>query len=252
MRRYWAVIVLVGAGGFLMVVGLIERQDSIGRIGIGAGLVLVGVFADRLQRAKVGPAGAEIELEVRAAESTTELREAATLDRAPTFPDSHDAVDLHRAALASEVITMLTRPGDGPLADCAFQLYLFDADQEMLLPALEPGHSPPSPPFVAGEGVTGRAWESGEFTIAEGVEASDATYALSEDKQARYADLVAVAAMPVTNAAGEVIAVLSASTSDPGTRLATDEGFEALVALADAVARVLVDLLKWFGDGYDE
>jgi hypothetical protein len=29
-------------------------------------------------------------------------------------------------------------------------------------------------------------------------------------------------------------------------------GMEALVALAGAVARVLVDILKWFADDYDE
>jgi hypothetical protein len=252
LRKYWAVLVLVVAGVILMLIGILERQDSLARIAIGAGLLLVGVFADRLQGAKVGPGGAEIQLEVRAAESTTELREAANLAHAPSFPDSDQVVDMHRAALASDVMRLLTEPREGPLVDCAFQLYLFDADENMLLPALEPAHDQPSPPFRVGEGVTGRAWESGQFTIAEGIEASDGTYSLSVDKQQRYADLAAVAAMPVTNAAGEVIAVLSASTTDAGSGLTGNEGFEAFVALADAVARVLVDLLKWFSDGYDD
>ncbi len=251
-KTYWAVLVLVTVGTGLIVAGLVADRDSAARIAIGAGILVVGVFGDRLQRAKVGPTGAEIELERRAAESTTEFSQAPAAVASPSFPASDQVVDVHRAALASDVLEFLTRPGDGPLAGSAFQLYLYDADQDMLLPALDPAHGEPSPGFRVGEGVAGRAWETGEFTIAEGGAASDATFALSADKQARYADLTAVAAVPVANAAGTVIAVLSASTTDPRSRLATDEGFEALVALGDAVARVLVDLLKWFGDGYDE
>jgi hypothetical protein len=186
------------------------------------------------------------------AESTTELSEVEPAALAPSFPDSDQVVDVHRTALASDVLTLLTEPREGPLVGCAFQLYLYDADEHMLLPALEPGHSQPSPAFRVGEGVTGTAWRSGEFAIAEGREVSDGTFSLSAEKQARYADLSAVAAMPVTNAAGEVIAVLSAATSDPESGLTTDEGFESLVALADSFARVLVDLLKWFSDGYDD
>ncbi|MDQ4134437.1 MAG: hypothetical protein M3179_14835 [Actinomycetota bacterium] len=58
--------------------------------------------------------------------------------------------------------------------------------------------------------------------------------------------------MPVANASGRVLAVLSAASSDPASALRNDTGMEALVAVADAVARVLVDLLKWFTDEYDE
>ena len=236
----------------MIVVGLVDEHDSLGRVGLGAGLLLLGVFADRLRRAKLGPTGAEIELEQRAAESTTELSASPSAVQSPAFPDSDQVVDVHRAVLGYDVITFLTRPREGPLAGCGFQLYLFDADQHMLLPVLEPTHAAPSPGFRVGEGVAGKAWESGEFTIAEGREASDETFALSADKQARYTDLAVVAAMPVTNAGGRVIAVLSASATDPQSGLGTDEAFEDLVALADAIARVLVDLLKWFSDDYDD
>ncbi len=147
---------------------------------------------------------------------------------------------------------MLTAPRSGPLVGCSFQLYLFDGDDDVLRPALQPGHPGPSPVFRMGEGVAGTAWATGAFAIAEGVEASDETFALSTEKQARYSDLAVVAAMPVTNAAGHVLAVLSAGSSDPDSGLRTDAGMEAFVALADAVARVLVDLLKWFSDDYHD
>jgi len=247
-------IVLVIAGGMLIVIGLLARRDSLARTGIGAGLLLSGVFADRLRRAKVGPAGAEIELERRARESTTELvvRSSATAQLPFALPQAGQVTDVHRVALANEVVSFLTHPRDGPLVGCAFQLYLFDVDADLIVPVLEPGHPGPSPGFAVGEGAVGKAWETGGYAIAEGAEASDESFALSGDKQVRYTDVAVVAAMPVTNAAGRVISVLSAASTDAHCALRTDEGLEALVALADAIARVLVDLLKWFTDEYDE
>jgi hypothetical protein len=54
--------------------------------------------------------------------------------------------------------------------------------------------------------------------------------------------------MPVTNAGGEVVAVLSGSSADADSRLGTDEGFDTHLLVAQEVARVLVDLLQWFPD----
>jgi len=58
-----------------------------------------------------------------------------------------------------------------------------------------------------------------------------------------------VASTPVINAAGNVVAVLSASSEDVRSGLATDEGKEAHLALAGAMGRVLIDLLRWADDG---
>jgi len=54
--------------------------------------------------------------------------------------------------------------------------------------------------------------------------------------------------MPVLNAAGRIIAVLSASSTSPGTELATPAGFEEHLGLAAAMARILVDVLGWETD----
>ena len=81
-----------------------------------------------------------------------------------------------------------------------------------------------------------------------GAEVSDDAYGLTPGQQRRARNLAAVAAMPVTNAGDEVIAVLAASSVDPESALATPEGFDAHLLVAQEVARVLVDLLQWFGD----
>jgi hypothetical protein len=200
----------------LILVGVLGQRDSLGRIAIDAGLLLVGAFADRVRRAKVGPSGAEIELDQRSRESTTELSVRSTEmdDEAAGVPVGDRVVDVHRVALANDVISFLTHPSDGPLVGCSFQLYLFDANEEMLQPVLPPGHAGSSPALAAGEGVAGKVWETGEFAIAEGVETSDETFSLSPDKRSRYSDLAVVAAMPVTNAAGGLLAVLAASSTD--------------------------------------
>lgn len=166
--------------------------------------------------------------------------------------DPEEVVDVHRVALANDIVSFLTLPAHGPLLGCAFQLYLFDVDEQMLLPVLEPGHAGPSPGFRVDEGVAGKAWETGEFAIATGAATHDESFSLAADKQTRYSDLAVVAAVPVTNASASAIAVLSASSPDPVSGLATQEGFEALVALAERIARVLIDLLKWFDDEYDD
>ncbi len=54
--------------------------------------------------------------------------------------------------------------------------------------------------------------------------AHDDIFALEANRQSRYADLAVVAAVPVINASARQIAVLSASSADPESGLATSEG----------------------------
>lgn len=105
--------------------------------------------------------------------------------------------------------------------------------------------------FAVDQGAVGRAWSEERYVVAHGAAVSDGTFGLSPEQQQRYADLAVVAAVPVANASGQPIAVLSASSKEPGTKLTSPEGFRYHLFLADLVARVLVDLLKWSDDGYD-
>jgi len=220
-------------------------------LAMGTFLVVVGALHHRILKAKFGPTGGEVELQAQARQVTARLAEAPEASLPEMLgPDEQD--DATRWVLATRLFDQLLQEPDDALEGCALQLYLYDTHQDALLPVLMPGHAGPSPEFLPDQGATGRAWKTGEFVTAEGAAVWDETFDLSPDQQERYKNLAAVAAMPVTNATGQVIAVLSAATEDPQSRLLTDEGFEQFVFLAEAVARVLVDLLKWFVDGYDD
>lgn len=84
--------------------------------------------------------------------------------------------------------------------------------------------------------------------LVRGEEVSDDTYGLTPAQQHRARNLAVVAAMPVTNVRGHVMAVLSGSSTDADSALATPEGFDTHLLAAQEVARVLVDLLQWFSD----
>lgn len=151
--------------------------------------------------------------------------------------------------MASAAVDQLFHPVEGALTDCEFRLYLYDSDQDRLLPAIEPQLSPDgSEGWEVGQGVTGEAWRQAEYVFATGQECHDAAFGLAPDQQHRYRDLTAVAAMPVTNHRGDLIAVLSGSSTDPTATLVTADGFEAHLALAACASRILVDLLKWSAD----
>ena len=210
----------------------------------------MGALHHKIVRAKL-PGGTEVELRQEARDVTSRI---AVQPEAPPpeaiGPNEED--DATRWVLATRLFEDFLAQPTGALAGCSLQLYLYDQEQDLLLPILTPGHSGRSPGFAPGQGATGVAWDTGEYVVAEGPAVADDTFLLSDEQKERYRDLAAVAAMPVTNAAGRVIAVLSAASREPHSTLLTDTGFERHVFLAEAVARILVDLLKWFDDQYDE
>ena len=211
----------------------------------GSGLVVLGVVLPRLRNAEVGPAtGFKLTLADEAQrEVSTGIAEADGV--APVEVDQ--VIAATRVLLASETLGRLLAPDTGPLAGSWLHLYLFDEQRNLLLPAFE-GRPSPSQGWRPGAGAVGEAWATGEFVLVEGEEVSDGTYGLTPAQQHRARNLALVAAMPVTNAGGEVLAVLSGSSDDPDGPLGTTEGFDALLLVAQEVARVLVDLLQWFSD----
>jgi hypothetical protein len=238
------VLVVLGAG--LLGGSFVHGDDpafALGLLVFGSGLVTVGVVLPRLRNAEVGPAtGFKLTLDEQR-EVSTGLAQAG--DGAPV-PVDH-VLAATRLVLASEVLGRLLVPTRGELADGWFHLYLFDEQQDLLLPAFE-GRPSPSRGWKPGAGAVGEAWTSGEYVLVRGAEVSDDTYGLTVDQQHRARNLAMVAAMPVTNAGGEVIAVLSGSSVDPDSSIGTAEGFDAHLLMAQKVARVLVDLLRWFAD----
>lgn len=247
MGRRGGTLVLVLLGASLLVASLFqgdgEEAYAFGLLIFGSGLVVLGVVLPRLQNAEVGPAtGFKLTL-TEERELSTDLAGSDQVEKV----EANQVVAATRVLLASDVLGRLLSPESGPLAGVSFHLYLFDEQRDLLLPALE-GRPSPSRGWKIGTGAVGEAWASGEYVLARGPEVSDDTYGLTPAQQRRARDLAVVAAMPVTNASDEVIAVLSGSSVDPDSPLSTPDGFDAQLLVAQEVARVLVDLLRWFPD----
>lgn len=248
------VVVLVGVG--LIVAAYLQARTALGAQSLWAGafLVLVGGLIPWLRKASVSPSeGLALETHPEG-EATAEIAErggeagrSATEGHALDLED--DARPASRYMVASAAVDQLFHPVDGPLKGCEFRLYLYDSDRDRLLPAIEPRpDADGSEGWEVGQGVTGEAWRQAEYVFATGRECHDATFGLAPDQQHRYRDLTAVAAMPVINHRGDVIAVLSGSSTDPTAPLVTADGFEAHLTLAACASRILVDLLKWAAD----
>jgi hypothetical protein len=155
-----------------------------------------------------------------------------------------------RHLVASAAVDTLLHPHEGPLADCQFRLFRYMEDRGRLLPVLEPERDPHrSEGWAPGQGATGLAWTRADYVLVKGEACYDETHGLTAAQRERYKSLAIVAAAPVLNAAGDVVAVLSASTENPESALDTEEGQEAHLALAAAMGRVVVDLLRWADDG---
>ncbi len=208
-------------------------------------LLIIGTFGSRLLRGKVelGTAGKfEFELQ-EAREVTTSIAADAQRPDFELGPNEED--DATRLILAELLLRRLLIETSDPVADCRFQLYLHDPDLSLLQPVLDPGHPGASPGFPPHQGTVGEAWATGEYVIATGPSASDETFNLSPEQRERYSDVTVAAAVPVTNAGGRIIGVVSGFSRDEDSALARHEGFVRHVFLAEAAARVLIDLLKW-------
>jgi hypothetical protein len=246
LGRHAGSVLLACVGVALLAAALAQGSGrdpfAIALLACGTGLVVLATVLPRLVNAEVSPTtGVKLSL--------ASEREASARMASSTAADvsAGEAVVATRVLLASETMERLLEPGQGPLAGAAFHLYLFDGEQDLLLPAFE-GQPSARRGWRIGTGAVGEAWERGEYVLARGHEVSDATFGLNPDQQARYQELAVVAAMPVTNARGEVVAVLAGSSTDPDSALTTPEGFDAQLLMAQEVARVLIDLLKWFAD----
>jgi hypothetical protein len=143
---------------------------------------------------------------------------------------------------------MCSHPG-APLEGASLHLYLPDETGAMLVPAFEADRSGAGTGrWQVGQGIVGRAWRDREALAARGAEIMQGLADLPADRREQYAALAVVAAVPVLNAAGRPIAVLSASSTDPASTLDRPDGIEALVTHAEAISRIVVDLLGWESD----
>ena len=216
----------------------------------GAAMLTIACLLPSIQRIKAGPTGIEIDtrqvdqVEVTAGLAASGEEPHAEVDAA----DVDDIVGSFRWLAASDAIGRWLRSPPDALGDCYLHLFLYDAETQKLVAAFEEDPEQPTEAWAPGKGAVGIAWQERELVLVEGSACFDETFGLAPEQQRRYQALAYVVAVPVLNAGGDAIGVLSASTEDIGSQLGADEGQLALVALAEYIARVLVDVLKWFTD----
>lgn len=257
--RHAGSFTLVAIGGSSIVAAVVIRNDpfvAVALVGTGSALVALGASLPDVEEVSGGKKGFTLKRRVPTAQLAAgadpeEEEEEHPALAAPAEPFETDPeVTSARVALAGGSLRSLLNPSRGPLAGATLHLYLYDAGDNRLR-ALGVAGPPGEEGWEPGKGATGAAYELGEYVLATGEAVRDSTYGLTPDQQQRAADLAAVAAMPVFNAAGEVIAVLTASSTGPDISLDAPEAFDEMVAKANIIARVLIDVLEWYPDAYD-
>jgi GAF domain len=153
-----------------------------------------------------------------------------------------------RLTLGENAIRDLLENPPPPLSDVEFRIYKYDKENDVLLPIFDTDPSAPPENWKPGQGLTGEAYLTGRYVAAEAPETHDETFKLTPEQQRRYQNIAQAAAIPIRNAAGRVIAVLTAWATNPDNELTSDEGYEALLVLEQLIARALVDLLGWATD----
>lgn len=251
-------LVVIGAilVAFSLVMYAIERHIQIlGFTFLGVVAAAWGASLPRVEEAEVTPQKAKFKLSpIQERVDAVEIASAETVT--PELVDEpREVVVASRNALAGEALVRVLRPPeDSVLHGDDVRLYLYDAELGRLRPVMLPDEKDEDvEEWAIGQGATGTAFEREEFVLAEGDAVWDRTHGLKEEQSERFRHLTAVASMPVFNASDEIIAVLTASTAKPrGGALVTEDGYIDLLSRALAVARVLIDLLGWFPDRYDD
>jgi hypothetical protein len=163
-----------------------------------------------------------------------------------------DRISRARYTAADLFVRRLRAHPGGALEGASLHLYLPDETGMALVPVFESdrgvGSERAADWWQVGQGLVGRAWRDREVLTARGADVLADLAGLPPERRERYGRLAVVAAVPLLNAAGRPIAVLAASSADPASPIDNPEGIETLLTHADAIARVLVDLLGWETD----
>jgi hypothetical protein len=159
---------------------------------------------------------------------------------------AHHSRSVLREESAARLLHLLLTP-EGELGRYEWRLFVPDPDDRdnLVVPPFAPVKS--NTVWPVGQGVTGVAYETGEPQYAFGQEIETSfpvePGVLDPDREARHAQLKVVAAMPLTSARGRVIGVLTASSNADLDHIATVEAAREHSRMADAAARVLIDML---------
>lgn len=229
----------------------VENAVGIGYGVIGIGGLVIGARLPDLIRTSVDRSGFSAEWNPP---------QSAALASVPALDDDQidepaEQIAAHRISAAAYALKGLLHIPVDTLNVCDVRLYLPD-DSGQLVPLQHPDEDPDSMasyrPWLIGTGATGAAYEHGGLVFAEGEAIFDTTHGVPPDvaDSLREQGLTAVAAMPIVNALNRPIAVVTATTTESRRRFLVDaeDAERALLPIADATARVLIDLLKWGRD----
>jgi hypothetical protein len=149
-----------------------------------------------------------------------------------------------REVAGAELVRLLLTPtAMGLPAHYEARLFLPD-DSGRLMPSFEREDIEAAEGWEPGQGATGIAWQRNTYAFAENEEVSDDTLRLDQQQQQRYRRLNVVASMPVQDARGRAIGVLSISSPVNDGKLLTPAAVERHAELARIVGRVLIDILR--------
>lgn len=153
---------------------------------------------------------------------------------------------LQRKAAGYIILQQLLTAEHGPLEKYEFRVFIYDADRGRLMASYEPGGVQPSEGWEIGQGAVGAAYKNEDYLCVKGEDCWNGSYGLTPEQQTRYKalGLQIVAAMPIMNARKEVIGILAASSDSTGDYIASMNGYKIHHELADAVGRVLIDVLR--------
>jgi hypothetical protein len=276
VRALWAHVLarpagsaLAGLGAILIVFSMVvfaaeQSNAALGFTALGIAAVVVGALLPRLEEAEFSAGRARMKFGSLTPEQESSLVLGTTIEVSrEQVDDQAEFVAASRHYLAGEALSaVLTPRDDEEAAGAHFRVYLYDEDRERLTPVLLPGEDADEPgPFVrsveeweVGTGATGTAYATGDFVYVTGEAIWDTTYGITADQADRFRTLTAVAAIPILNASDQVIGVLTGTTdsSEPGPLGDEDEALICLLSRSMLISRVLVDLLGWYPDRYDE
>jgi hypothetical protein len=159
-------------------------------------------------------------------------------------PIEEHSKDVRTKAAAVLLEGLLDTP-DPDFEGFEFRVYVYDTDSKMLQAVWSPkGSQGGAHGWKIGEGVVGHAYEYDDWRVAFDDECWDGTYNVPPDRADRYKDLRSVGAVPCRNARRQVVAVLAVSSRVDSTRLRQANIQAKLHMQANAVARVIIDVLR--------
>jgi hypothetical protein len=159
----------------------------------------------------------------------------------PEVPSEAGGSAYYQTVVGVELLEdLLERRWPGIRNDHELTVFIWDPERNMLVPeyprALE---EPESKAFASGQGATGNAWESGQFSLVQGDDVSNDTYGLSLRQRRLFRNYRTVAAQPIV--VNEVqIGVVGAISRTQDAYWADPRAREALRVLSTAIGLILV------------